>query len=126
MSITRKPHAVMDIASRKLKAKKIEIILDLFEKKRPYTMLEVGTGSGGIAQYFGSHESFDIKVDSVDVIDSRLVFDDYNFHLVSGCQLPFTDESYDAVISNHVIDVASVRIVACIERGWGIVFGITK
>ncbi len=48
----RQPHAVLDLPSRNWKAMKIERLLDLHARPQPIRMLEVGTGSGGIAPYF--------------------------------------------------------------------------
>ena len=100
----RKPHVVMDMESRRLKALKIERLLDLPSRPQPMRMLEIGTGSGGIANYFGTHPSMRIDVDAVDVVDNRLVSDGYRFRLVSGTDLPFTDNSFDVVLTNHVIE----------------------
>ena len=98
------PHAVLDMPSRINKAVKIERILKLDERKGQLRMLEVGTGSGGIAEYFGTHKSGRFSVYSVDVVDIRIAKNGYSFALVSGTDLPFADESFDIVISNHVIE----------------------
>lgn len=45
----RQPHAVLDRPSRRLKALKIERLLDLSVRPQPTGMLENGTDSGGIA-----------------------------------------------------------------------------
>ena len=42
----RLPHAVLDLPSRRLKALKIERLLDLSERHQPMRLLEIGTGSG--------------------------------------------------------------------------------
>lgn len=100
----RKPHAVLDISSRRLKALKIERLLQLTPSDGPLRMLEVGTGSGGIAHYFGTHESMHCEVDAVDVVDNRLVTNGYRYRHVEGTQLPFADAIFDVVLSNHVIE----------------------
>ena len=41
---------------------------------------------------------------AVDVHDNRQVRDGYAYHSVQGVQLPFGDQQFDAVISNHVIE----------------------
>lgn len=51
MSIQRQPHAVLDLPSPYQKALKIERLLDLAILSQPIQMLEIGTGSGGIAHY---------------------------------------------------------------------------
>ena len=104
MSEQRLPHAVMDLPSRRLKAVKIERLLGLKPELGPYRMLEVGTGSGGIAAYFGNHSSIKIEVTSVDVADSRSISEGYRFQLVTDTRLPFDDEQFDIVLSNHVIE----------------------
>jgi ubiquinone/menaquinone biosynthesis C-methylase UbiE len=100
----RQPHAVLDLDSRRLKAIKIERLLDLALRKQPMRMLEIGTGSGGIAHYFGTHPDLKIEVDAVDIVDNRLVDDGYRFQAVSGTMLPFPDDSFDVVLTNHVIE----------------------
>ncbi len=101
---TRQPHAVLDLASRRWKAEKIERLLQLRSRPGPVRLLEVGTGSGGIAHYFGCHDSGRFQVDAVDVVDSRLVHDGYAFSLVHDTRLPFETASVDVVLSNHVIE----------------------
>jgi SAM-dependent methyltransferase len=67
-------------------------------------MLEIGTGSGGISHYFATHPDLEIEVHAVDVVDNRLVRDAFFFELVSGTSLPFPDQAFDVVLSNHVIE----------------------
>lgn len=100
----RQPHAVLDLESRRLKAIKIERLLALNSRPQPMRMLEIGTGSGGIAHYFGTHPTLRIEVDAVDIVDNRLVSDGYRFHSVSDTTLPFADETFDVVLTNHVIE----------------------
>lgn len=100
----RQPHAVLDLPSRQWKAIKIERLLALEQRPGPLRLLEVGTGSGGIANYFGTHPSGRYLVDAVDVVDSRLVAEGYHFTLVADTHLPFADGSFDVVLSNHVIE----------------------
>lgn len=100
----RRPHAVLDLPSRSQKARKIEQLLDLPAGSGSLRMLEVGTGSGGIAHFFANHPSGRYEVDAVDVIDSRLIEGGYAFHLVEGTTLPFADGEFDVVLSNHVIE----------------------
>ncbi len=100
----RQPHAVLDLPSRDWKAMKIERLLDLASHPQPLRMLEVGTGSGGIAHYFAIHPSLRCEVTAVDVCDNRLVRDGYAYRLVQGVELPFPDASFDVVITNHVIE----------------------
>jgi len=101
---TRHPHVVMDLQSRQWKAAKIERLLGLDRKSGPIRLLEIGTGSGGIAHYFGAHGSGRFTVDAVDVVDNRMVDGGYAFTLVTDTSLPFPDASFDVVLSNHVIE----------------------
>ena len=117
----RKPHFSDDLESRRLKAIKIERLLDLGRLDRPVRMLEVGTGSGGIANYFGTHPTIRADVDAVDVHDNRVVTDGYRFRQVSDTQLPYGDRAFDIVISNHVIEhvgdrAAQMRHLAELRR----------
>jgi SAM-dependent methyltransferase len=102
--VERQPHAHLDLASRRLKGLKIERLLDLAKREQPIRMLEVGTGSGGIAHYFGTHPDVRCEVDAVDVHDNRITTEGYHFQRVSDTRLPFLDEYFDVVISNHVIE----------------------
>lgn len=101
---TRQPHAVLDIPSRQWKAIKIERLLRLDEQPGRLKMLEVGTGSGGIANYFGTHPSGRFEVDAVDVVDNRLVSAGFRYQTIAATALPFGGAAFDVVISNHVIE----------------------
>lgn len=100
----RQPHAVLDLPSRRWKGEKIARLLDLAHRPQPMQMLEIGTGSGGIAHYFSSHPTLHCEVTAVDVVDNRLIHDGYVYRQVEGVDLPFPDESFDVVITNHVIE----------------------
>lgn len=101
---TTQPHAVLDLPSRDWKGMKIERLLDPASRPQPMRMLEIGTGSGGIAHYFGTHPALRCDVTAVDVCDNGLVRDGYNYHQVHGVDLPFEDASFDVVITNLVIE----------------------
>ena len=100
----RQPHAITDLASRRLKALKIERLLGLDPLPGPIRLLEIGTGSGGIAHYFATHPTLQCSVSAVDVRDNRQVRDGYDYLPVHGVALPFEGASFDVVISNHVIE----------------------
>jgi SAM-dependent methyltransferase len=100
----RQPHAVMDLVSRRLKAIKIERLLNLNARPGPIRMLEIGTGSGGISHYFATHPELEIEVHAIDVVDNRLARNAFFFELVSGTSLPFPDQAFDVVLSNHVVE----------------------
>lgn len=117
----RQPHAVLNLASRNGKALKIERLLGLASRPQPMRMLEVGTGAGGIAHYFGTHPTLRCEVSAVDVVDSRQVKDGYAYQNVAGIDLPSANDAFDVVISNHVIEhvddaAAQVRHLAEICR----------
>ena len=101
---TRQPHAVLDLPSRGWKAEKIARLLALDARKQPIRLLEIGTGSGGIAHWFAHHPQLHCEVVAVDVCDSRQLHDGYAFQQVEGVELAFTDADFDVVISNHVIE----------------------
>jgi len=100
----RRGHAVLDLPSRNLKAAKIAALIGVDDKRPPRRMLEIGTGSGGIAQFFGTAGPMGWDVESVDVEDVRLAAKGFRFTLVQGVILPFPDASFDVVVSNHVIE----------------------
>lgn len=100
----RQPHIAPDLASRRPKAEKILRLLDLHPRATPYRVLEVGTGSGGIAHFLGTHPDIRCVVTSVDVQDLRMVKDGFAWQQVEGTTLPFANDSFDVVITNHVIE----------------------
>lgn len=100
----RHPHAVLDVGGRHDKARKIERLLDLHSRAQPIRLLEVGTGSGAIAHYFGTHPGLRCDVHAVDVVDNRLVHEGYAYHPVGDTTLPFEDGAFDVVLTNHVIE----------------------
>lgn len=128
--MSRQAHAVIDLASRQPKAVKIERLLGLMPKAEPLQLLEIGTGAGGIAHYFGTHPKLDCKVTAVDVNDNRQVQEGYDYLQVQGVDLPFDDERFDVVISNHVIEHVGdqaaqrdhLREVRRVLRGDGIAY----
>ncbi len=65
-----------------------------------FSLLDIGTGNGEIACYLGEH----YDVISVDVTDQREVYDGFTFIQFDGEKLPFSDKSFDIVVSNHVIE----------------------
>lgn len=107
--VERKPHAPMDLHSRRWKGIKIERLLQLEPGPVGRRMLEIGTGSGGIADYFATRAELGLRVDAVDVVDNRGISGSYGFTKVDGVALPFADECFDIVLSNHVIEHVGER-----------------
>ncbi|WHP04860.1 MULTISPECIES: class I SAM-dependent methyltransferase [Acinetobacter] len=102
MQHIRKPHVFAD--NRKNKAAKIQkVIMSVRKFQQQDSILEIGTGSGGIAAYF-AEQDMQFNVQAVDIIDSRVFKESYQFQLIDGTALPFKDESFDIVITNHVIE----------------------
>lgn len=99
-----KPKRSLDEASRRAKAAKIATLV---ERRRPLAgadLLEIGTGAGIISALLAERVGPSGRVVSVDVDDLRTVQEGYEFHLVDGVELPFPDESFDVVVSNHTIE----------------------
>jgi SAM-dependent methyltransferase len=98
------PKRSLDRASRRAKAAKIAALV---ERRRPLEgarLLEIGTGAGIIASLLSEHVGLEGAVWSVDVNDLRTVHDGYEFRLVAGTTLPFDDDEFDVVVSNHTIE----------------------
>lgn len=101
-AMERQRHATLDLTTREAKSKKIARLLDMPPVHG--RLLEVGTGAGGIAHYFATRYSPPFDVDAVDVTDNRQISTGYRFTRVDGTTLPFTDEIFDVVVTNHVIE----------------------
>lgn len=99
----RRAHAILDIASRQRKARKIVGLVGRERFESAERVLEVGCGSGVISQAIA--QSFPrCIVDAVDVADNRIVKEGFRFTSVEGTALPFADRTFDIVVSNHVIE----------------------
>lgn len=94
-------HAILDEASRKRKAEKIVRVIKTRKDVAKSRVLDIGTGAGYIAEHLASQVK---AVTSVDLVDERKVTKGYTFVKVSNESLPFKDETFDIVISNHVIE----------------------
>ena len=103
-SAIRQPHAVLDLPSRRHKAKKIARLLGLADRPGKLRVLEIGAGSGGISHWFAAENNGRFDVHAVDVVDSRLLKEGYFFKLLDDARLPFDTGTFDVVISNHVIE----------------------
>lgn len=102
-------HAVFDAVSRKRKADKILGILKNRGGIEGRKVLEIGTGSGYMSAHFAKAAGQSGSLSSVDVVDQREVKEGYAFQLVDGVKLPFANETFDVVISNHVIEHVGER-----------------
>jgi SAM-dependent methyltransferase len=126
----RQGHAVLDLASRQWKGRKIEQLLGLTVGHPPRRLLEIGTGSGGIAHYFATQARASFDVDAVDVEDTRQIAEGYRFALVPSTQLPFGSATFDVVVTNHVIEhvgesaaqAAHLREIHRVTKPEGIVY----
>ncbi len=95
-----KSHAVLDVASRKKKARKIIAVLSLFKNLKKLSILDIGTGNGMITSELGKHAQL---ITGVDVIDERIV-KDFKFKVIKDDLFPFKNKTFDGIISNHVIE----------------------
>jgi SAM-dependent methyltransferase len=123
-----KPKQSLDRKSRSAKAAKIAALV---EQRRPLegaSLLEIGTGGGIITSLLAERVGPAGKVWSVDVDDLRAVSDGYEFRLVEGVELPFDDDLFDVVVSNHTIEhvgdtdsqLAHLREIARVLRPDGV------
>lgn len=103
-SRARRGHASRDLSLRDLKAIKIARLIGAEPAPPARRMLEIGTGSGGIAHYFGTAGKMGWDVEAVDVEDVRATTNGYRFTRVDSVSLPYPDAKFDVVVSNHVIE----------------------
>lgn len=104
MTTDRRPHAGYEQQSRLEKSRKIQ---QLIERRRPLAgadLLEIGCGSGWMANAWSKEVGSSGSVAAVDRYDQRRVTDGFTFQQVDGTAQPFEDDSFDIVISNHVIE----------------------
>lgn len=95
-------HAILDKQSRRIKANKIIKVLEQYSGSiKNKTILDIGTGAGYISHHIGKRAKL---VYSVDVVDERREKLNYKFKKVTSEKLPFEDNFFDIVISNHVIE----------------------
>ena len=93
-------HAVLDIKSRKRKASTIISILRNYKDIKTSKILDIGTGSGVIAHEIGKISK---NAYSVDIIDERILKNNFIFKKIKNEKLPFRDGRFDIIISNHVM-----------------------
>jgi 2-polyprenyl-3-methyl-5-hydroxy-6-metoxy-1,4-benzoquinol methylase len=87
--------------NRKSKAKKITKIINDFRvhTDKKLKLLDIGTGNGEISHFL----SKDFDVISVDIEDNRGLIEGYSF-LITSESLPFSDDYFDIIVSNHVVE----------------------
>lgn len=100
----RQPHAVLDAPSRLAKASKLERLIGARAELAGAQVLDIGAGSGVIAASLAERVGPQGRVVGVDLVDQRVVSEGYEFVQVMDAKLPFEAESFDLVISNHVLD----------------------
>lgn len=126
----RHGHASLDLRSRERKADKIRAILESERELRGSVLLEVGVGSGAIAARLADAVGPSGHVCGVDIRDSRVVTEGFRFVLVEGIALPFADELFDIVVSNHVLEhvggrpeqLAHLREIARVLKDDGVAY----
>ncbi|MBN1856841.1 MAG: class I SAM-dependent methyltransferase [Dehalococcoidia bacterium] len=104
MKPDRRSHAVLGRASREAKARKIESLVRKHSVGPFRRVLDVGTGSGFVANYLYRMGYGTLGIHAVDVIDERQVTDGFHFQLVKETSLPFPDGFFDLIVSNHVVE----------------------
>lgn len=98
---SEKSHARLDEKSRVKKANKILTVLGQEVDLSKAKVLDIGTGNGKIISLISKSCGEAI---SVDLLDERVAKDGYDFKIVKNEKLPFEDNSFDVVITNHVIE----------------------
>ena len=79
-------------------------MITLLENERDLkdcAILEIGTGAGYIAHELSKKAG---SVASVDIVDDRKEMNGYTYSVVDDEELPFDDQSFDIVITNHVLE----------------------
>jgi ubiquinone/menaquinone biosynthesis C-methylase UbiE len=100
----RQPHAVYERERRLEKGRKIRALITRRVDLTGAHVLEIGCGSGHMAEALSQVVGPEGRVAAVDRYDQRHTFDGYEFTPVEGTTLPFGDAEFDVVISNHVME----------------------
>ncbi|MCR4335286.1 MAG: class I SAM-dependent methyltransferase [archaeon] len=96
-----KTHAEIDEEHNLKKAGKIIAVLKTIKPLGKCNVLDIGTGSGVIARELSKNSK---TVTSIDIADDRIVKQGYTFTRVKNAKIPFEEEKFDIVVSNHVIE----------------------
>ncbi len=111
MTDARRPRESLRDTERLAKAERIfSVLLPHFSEERLLRILEVGTGVGAIASYFGRKLGEGAAEYAVDVRGQRLSRKGFEFKLVDGIAIPFEAGHFDLVVSNHVIEHVGDRL----------------
>jgi len=113
--LPRQAHAVSDLPSRYWKAEKIVRLLGLPADGQRRKLLDIGAGNGGIAHALAHHPQHVLEVTAVDQLDQRQQSEGYDFVAVDSPALPFADETFDVVVSNHVLEHVGERAAQCLH-----------
>ena len=100
MKKSKTSHAVLDVKSRKEKASAIIRILKNYKNIEDCKILDIGTGAGVIASELGKAGK---EAHSVDVVDERVIKKNFVFKKIKDENLPFKDNEFDIIVSNHVM-----------------------
>jgi ubiquinone/menaquinone biosynthesis C-methylase UbiE len=94
----------LNVPHRRRKAEKIARIVQSQRSLGGLDLLEIGCGSGVISRDLAERVGPSGSVTAVDVLDERVVTDGFAFELVDGVMLPFADDRFDLIVTNHVIE----------------------
>ena len=99
--ISKDSYAQLEGLSRHRKANKIIFVLNEFIDLSKCNVLDIGVGSGHISSDIAKKSK---SLFGVDMYDERVIKSGYSFKKVNTEHLPFDDNKFDVVISNHVIE----------------------
>jgi SAM-dependent methyltransferase len=101
--LARGRHMSTEEEGRNVRADRILAAVEPLLTTAQARVLDAGCGSGHIAQRIGrSRPGF--TVTGMDIADSRIARDAHTFVQLNGSTMPFDDASFDAIISNHVLE----------------------